>query len=130
MPSETTVDRYLEALDAQDWAALPDLLAEDVYRMGPYRDVVEGREAYATFLEGAITPLERYRLIVERIDAVPDPAAPGPRFWVRLSENFDVGEDRMRAEEALEFHLDAEGRIAYVAVFLQQTERSGPAGEG
>ena len=41
------VHRYLDALGRRDWDALAGALAPDVERIGPYRDVVRGRDAYA-----------------------------------------------------------------------------------
>jgi hypothetical protein len=41
------VKRYLMALRDHDWVELRACLAPDVVRIGPYRDVYDGREAYA-----------------------------------------------------------------------------------
>lgn len=125
-----SLHRYLEALGAQNWDALEATLAENVFRIGPYGDVVEGRGAYRAFLERVVSQLEDYLLQVERVDSVDraDPAEGVERsLWVRLSETVrDESGGRLRTEEALEFGLDAEGKIARVAVYTQKSERLGP----
>src|SRR5205085_8627205 len=63
------VQRYLTALAAHDWASLAGTLAADVHRMGPYRDVYDGRDTYAAFLERTIAALSGYELAVERMTA-------------------------------------------------------------
>ena len=117
------LNRYLEALGAQDWDALEATLADDVFRIGPYRDVVEGRRAYRAFLERVVSQLEGYVLKVERIDRIDPASNPGRSLWVRLNETVrDESGGRLRTEEALEFGLDSEGKIARVAVYTQKSE--------
>jgi len=123
------VDHYLAALREQDWDALESTLADGVHRTGPYRDVVEGRRPYREFLDEQVSRLANYELRVHRVDVIGGPADPGRTVWVRLSESMDTPEGRSRTEEALEFALDTEGKIARVAVFLQKTELLSDPGE-
>ena len=56
------------ALAAGDWDALAATLAPDVERIGPYRDVFHGRDAYAEFLRTTITSLVGLRARRRRHD--------------------------------------------------------------
>jgi ketosteroid isomerase-like protein len=127
------VRRYLEALGRQDWDALEAMLAEHVYRVGPFEDVVRGRRAYRDFLQKVVSELSGYLLQVERIDPVqaPDPADPGDATcWVRLSETVDADGGRLRTEEALEIRVDDGGKISRVSVFTRRSQRAGPEAGG
>ena len=111
------VHRYLSALGAQDWDRLETALSPSVVRIGPYRDVVEGSSAYREFLERIVAQLKDYELRVERVAASDGVAC------VQLSETVtDESGQRLRTEEALVFDLDAQGRIARVAVYTQKSE--------
>jgi hypothetical protein len=107
--------RYVDALRSQDWGALADCLAPNVYRSGPYLDVVEGRAAYVAFLSGVIPTLPNYDIQITRIDVLEGGAA-----LVRLSEFVDVKGVRSEFPEALVFEFDAEGAIARVDIYLKQ----------
>jgi limonene-1,2-epoxide hydrolase len=110
------VERYLTALTTQEWSALADTLAADVHRVGPYRDVCDGREAYTDFLTKTITALSGYELVVERT------TASGGTVAVELSETVDNGADRLRTDEVVVFDV-ADGLIAQVRVYLQTGRR-------
>jgi limonene-1,2-epoxide hydrolase len=110
------VERYLAGLAAHDWAAVAATLADDIERMGPYRDAYRGRDAYASFLAGTITALSGYRLDVDRIHAS------GSVVTVELRETVDDGDDRLETSEAVVFDT-AGGNITKVAVYLQTSER-------
>ena len=57
------VERYLAALGrARLGSTSPATLAPDVERIGPYRDVVQGRDAYVDFLRTTIAALSGYDL--------------------------------------------------------------------
>ena len=109
------LERYVGALRSQDWGALSDCLALDVYRSGPYLDIVEGRAAYVAFLSGVIPTLPNYDIQITRIDVLEGGAAP-----VRLSEFVDVKGVRSEFPEALVFEFDADGAIARVDIYLKQ----------
>jgi hypothetical protein len=110
------VERYLAGLAAHDWDAVAATLADDVERMGPYRDVYRGRDAYASFLAGTITGLGGYRLDVDRVHVA------GPVVTVELRETVDDGDARLETSEAVVFDT-AGGHITRVAVYLQTSER-------
>jgi ketosteroid isomerase-like protein len=111
------VERYFAALAANDWTALPALLAPDVRRVGPYRDVYVGRDAYAAFLQETISGLSGYELRAHRT------IAGGSAVAAELSETVDDGNDRLRTDEVVLFDV-RNGTIAKVAVYLQSSERT------
>ena len=111
-----TVQRYLDALPAHDWPALAATLAADVHRIGPYGDVYDGRETYATFLEQTITALSGYELVVDRL------LAAGPTVTAELSETVDDGDARLHTDEAVVFDTEV-GLITRVAVYLRSSDR-------
>ena len=52
------VERYLACLAVHDWDGLAATIAdEDLIREGPYRDLVEGKQPYLTFLRGVFARL-------------------------------------------------------------------------
>ncbi len=111
------VGRYLAALGDQDWNRLEPTLAENVLRIGPYGDVVEGSTAYRNFLAEIVPQLKDYELRIERVAAV------DAMVWVRLSETItDDSGRRLRTEEALLFDLDEQGKIARVEVYTQTSD--------
>jgi len=114
--AQDVVERYLAGLAAHDWEAVAATLADDVERMGPYRDAYRGRDAYAAFLAETIAALRGYRLDVDRI------LTAGPVVTVELRETVDDGADRLETSEAVVFDT-AGGRITKVAVYLQTSER-------
>ncbi len=113
------VGRYLAGLAAHDWAAVADTLAPAVRRMGPYRDLYEGRDLYATFLREAIGALGGYQLDVDRV------LVAGSTVTVELRETVDDGDARLTTSEAVVFDT-AGGLITGVAVYLQTSERHPP----
>jgi limonene-1,2-epoxide hydrolase len=110
------VERYLAALPTADAAAIAPLLADDIERIGPYRDEYKGRESYATFLATTIAALSGYELTITRIHAS------GPTVVVELSETVDDGDARLRTDEAVVFDI-RDALIARVAVYLQTSAR-------
>jgi ketosteroid isomerase-like protein len=107
------VRRYLDALVSHDWPALRACLAPDVHRIGPYRDVYDGREAYAAFLERTMPSLPGYRLDLARVEGT------GSGAFVELSETVDDPDGRpLRTDEGIVFDV-ADGVITRVAVYLQ-----------
>jgi ketosteroid isomerase-like protein len=111
-----TVQRYLDAMAKADWSALAATLASDVERVGPYRDVFQGREPYAEYLEDIISSLSGYALVI--VDMIVD----GNRVAVELNETVDDGDDRLRTDETVVFDV-RDGLISHVAVYLQTSER-------
>ena len=108
-----TVTRFLDRMAHGDWDAMAACVAPDVVRIGPYRDVVRGRDAYRTFLAEVISALEGYRMDVSRIWSDGDCAA------AELAEEMDIDGQRRRTDEAVTFDFDDDGLISRVAVYLQ-----------
>jgi hypothetical protein len=110
------VRRYCFALAAHDWDLLAETLALDVHRIGPYRDVYDGRESYASFLASTLAALSGYELEVDRM------IANGNTVAVELRETVDDGGARLATDESVVFDV-SDGLIARVAVYLQTSER-------
>ena len=106
------VHHYLAGLAAHAWPDVAACLAPDVERIGPYRDVVRGRDAYAEFLRTTIDALSGYDLQVERV------VVAGATVVAELNETVDDGDGRLRTDEAVVFDVD-DGLITRVAVYLQ-----------
>jgi ketosteroid isomerase-like protein len=115
------VERYLAGLAAHDWDAVAATLADDVVRMGPYRDVYRGRDEYAGFLEQTIAALGGYQLDVDRTHVA------GSVVTVELRETVDDGADRLETSEAVVFDTHG-GHIVKVAVYLQTSGTAPPRG--
>ena len=109
------LERYFEALRAQDWESLATCLADDVHRTGPYLDVVEGKTAYVEFLSGVIPTLIDHELKVFRIRELG-----GGSALVELSETLDVGGVRTEFQEALLFDFDEQGLILRIDIYIKQ----------
>ena len=117
------VERYLNGLREHDWTAVGDAVAPDVERMGPYRDVYRGRDAYVRFLSDTIDSLHGYQLDVDGI------YVDGGVVTVELRETVDDGDARLETCEAVVFGT-AGGLITRIAVYLQTSERhSRPSAE-
>jgi len=118
----STVERYLESLAAQDWDALAATLADrGLVRDGPFRDVVEGKEAYLAFLRDTVSALPGYQLRVRRVSHVSERVS-----YVELSEVVEVDGVATEYPECLLFERDDAGLIRYVSVFLKRSARAGP----
>jgi ketosteroid isomerase-like protein len=113
------VQRYLAGLGSGDWDAVAAVLAPDVERIGPYRDVFHGRAEYAEFLRTTIASLSGYALVVVGV------IADGNRVAVELNETVDDGDARLRTDETVVFDV-RDGLITRVAVYLQTSERRTP----
>lgn len=113
-----SLDVYLDSLRTQDWTRLITCLAENVHRVGPYLDVVQGREAYVAFLAKAVAALPNYDLRVTRVRWLGANAA-----VVELSELADLRGARREFPEVLLFDFDVAGLIARVDVYIKQPPR-------
>jgi len=109
------LERYFAALRSQDWASLAECLADDVRRTGPYRDVVEGKQAYVQFLSRVIPTLANYRLEVTRVRKIGDASA-----IAELTETLDVDGVSRDFPEALLFDFDDEGRILRIDIYVKR----------
>jgi len=113
------LERYFDALRTHDWSALSDCLCEDVSRMGPYLDAIEGRDAYVAYLAQVVPTLQNYDLRVTRIDKLE-----GGSRLVRLREILDVDGESTDFPEALVFDFDSAGLISHVDIYLKQPPKS------
>jgi hypothetical protein len=110
------VRRYLTHMAAGEWDELRSTLAPDVHRIGPYNDVYDGADAYASFLRATITELSGYELVVDRMTAADGVVA------VELSETVDDRDARLHTDETVVFDVGA-GLITRVAVYLRTSVR-------
>lgn len=109
------LERYFDALRAQDWTALASCLSEDVHRTGPYLDDVRGRQPYVDFLSKVLPSLSNYELAVARIRTLAPRSA-----IVELSETVDIEGARKEFPEVLLFDFDAQGLISRVDIYIKQ----------
>jgi ketosteroid isomerase-like protein len=114
------VERYLAAVVGHDWQALGACVADGVVRVGPYGDRYEGREAYVAFLADTMPRLLGYEMQIDRVTYLGD-----RRALAELSETVEMDGTPVRTPEALVFDLDADGRIAHIAIYIQMQPRSG-----
>lgn len=116
------VEQYLEAMNAQQWERLAETISPArLHRNGPFADLIDGKDAYVSFLSGIISTLPNYELRVDRI------APSGSnRFYVELSELFDVEGERSEVPEVCVFETGDDGLICFVSVFLKQPGATGP----
>ena len=109
-----TVTRFLDRMAAFDWDAMAACVAEDVARVGPYRDEKQGRQDYRDFLAATIEGLDGYRQEVQRIWSDGDHAV------AQLSETLNVDGRPRRTDQAIVLDLGADGLIHRVEVYLQR----------
>ena len=119
------LNRYFAALQSSDWDVLSDSVSAHVRRVGPFGDVVEGREAYVDFLSGLLPTLQGYTLTVTTVHELPSGGA-----FVELTEAFDVDGQRREFPEAIRFGFDADGRIAEVVIYTQRPGAEAPVAGG
>ncbi|HEY1633581.1 MAG TPA: nuclear transport factor 2 family protein [Acidimicrobiales bacterium] len=110
------VERFLDRMVAHDWAGIRDCLARDVVRVGPFGDSYSPRDRYVAFLAELIPQLPNYSMKVARViyGGAPSVAV------AELSETMDVDGAPLETPEALVFDLDADGKIAHIAVYIQR----------
>jgi hypothetical protein len=109
------LDEYFGALRTQSWKSLAICLAEDVLRIGPYLDVVQGRHAYVEFLSKVIPTLKNYELEVARVRSLNAGSA-----VVELSEFADVDGVRREFPEVLLVDFDEGGAIERLDIYIKQ----------
>jgi len=107
------VTTFLERMRNLDFDGMAEHVTEDVIRIGPFRDVKQGRAAYRDFLRETITGLTGYGMDIYRVWAVGDLAT------AELAEVAVVDGKLRRTEEALTFELSPDGLISKVAVYIQ-----------
>ena len=113
------VTEFLDAMVAHDWERMGRCVAENVDRVGPYGDEYKGRDDYVAFIADTLPRLPDYRMEVTRV------VVAGDVVVAELSETVRVDGKPLRTPEALVFDLDAEGRIAHIAVYTQDGSNPG-----
>ena len=108
------VTRFFDRMGAFDWDAMAECVAEDVNRVGPYRDQKAGRDDYRDFLAETIEALDGYQLHVQRI------WSDGERAVAQLSETLNVDGRPRRTDEAIVLDIGPDGLISRVEVYLQR----------
>jgi len=106
--------RFFDRMGHLDWEAMGACVAEDVYRVGPYRDQKAGREDYQRFLAETIEALDDYHLDVQRI------WSDGTHVVAQLSETLTMEGRPRRTDEAIVLDIGPDGLIARVEVYLQK----------
>ena len=119
------LETYLQALQSSDWSALAAAVAPDVRRVGPFGDVVEGREAYVAFLSGLLPTLPAYRLTVTAVHDLP-----GGGAFVELTEAFEIEGQRREFPEAIRFGLSGDGLVSEVVIYTQRPGADAPVAGG
>jgi len=106
--------RFFDRMGAFDWDAMIECVAEDITRVGPFRDVKTGRDDYRDFLAETIEALDGYVLAVQRI------WSDGERVVAQLSETLNVEGRARRTDEAVVLDIGPDGLIHRVEVYLQR----------
>ena len=106
--------RFFDRMGAFDWDEMASCVAEDVTRVGPFRDVKMGRDDYRAFLAETIEALDGYVLAVQRI------WSDGERAVAQLSETLNVDGRPRRTDEAIVLDIGPDGLIHRVEVYLQR----------
>ncbi len=122
-PSTSIVEAFFAYLTARDWDGLSVVLSQDVERVGPFADLVTGRDRYLEFLRGTV-PSE-YRNDVRRIAAASD----GRAVFARVTEHLRYGDQERSLEEAYSFDIGDDGLISRVEIYWQ-TPGNHPGGFG
>jgi ketosteroid isomerase-like protein len=112
--SGAVVRHYLDRMVAHDWDAMAACLAHDVVRVGPFGDTYTPREPYVRFLSELMPALPGYSMRVDRV------LARGRTVLVELTEIVEIDGSPLETPEALVFDLDADGRIAHIAIYIQR----------
>jgi ketosteroid isomerase-like protein len=111
------VERYLDAIASHAWDVVNECIADDIVRVGPYRDRFAGRDDYMAFIADLMPKLKGYAMKLDRVTYVSD-----GRAYAELSETVELDGKPMRTPEVLVFELNGDGRIARVDVFIQTPE--------
>ena len=115
------VERYLDAIVSHDWDAVAECVADDIVRVGPFRDRYDGRDDYLAFIADTMPKLKGYVMEVHRVTY-----ANNGLVFTELSETVEFDGKPMLTAEALVFELDADRRIVRVDIFIQQPRPAQP----
>jgi hypothetical protein len=109
------VERYLAALDEQDWSRVAATLTDgDFERIGPYSDVVASKSEYVEFLERVVSALAEYRLVPQRVVSTELVA------YAEITESCVLAGEEKTFPEVLVFDLADDGLIRRIQVYMMQ----------
>jgi predicted ester cyclase len=114
-----SVERYLAALDQQDWSGLAATLTDGEFeRIGPYCDVVPSKSEYVAYLDRVVSDLPEYRLTPERVVS-----AEGV-VYAEITESCVHAGEQMAFPEVLVFDLADDGLIRRIQVYMMSPEEN------
>lgn len=109
------VERYLANLQAKDWPGFGATISADGFeRVGPFCDVVTGKEDYLRFVEDVVSTLDHYRVRTRRLFG--SDGAVG----AEIDESFVLDGQPMTFPEVLIFDVGDHGLITRVQVYLMR----------
>jgi hypothetical protein len=119
------VEDFVERYAARDWDRLADCFSPtDFERVGPYVDLIRGRDEYLAFLRRVVPTLQaNYELEPRQIAYVDDRLA-----FAELIERLEIDGTLTDIPEVIVFELDGEGRIRRMRLYLQQPGGLAPVG--
>jgi hypothetical protein len=113
-PMADISERYLHAIASHDWDVVDECIADDIVRVGPYRDRYAGRDEYLAFIADLMPKLKCYVMKLDRVTY-----ASGALAFAELSETVEFDDKPMVTPEVLVFELTSDRRIARVDTFIQ-----------
>jgi len=119
------IEDFVERYGARDWDALADCFADDGFeRIGPYVDVITGKDEYLAFLRRVVPALpEGYGLTAERVVYVDDALG-----FAQLTEHVVQDGVARAVPEVIVFGFDGTGRINHMRLYLQRPGGEAPVG--
>jgi hypothetical protein len=119
------IEDFVERYGRRDFDALADCFSDDGFeRIGPYVDVISGKDEYLAFLRRVVPALEDgYGLTAERIAYVDDTLA-----FAQLTEHVVQDGVARAVPEVIVFGLDGRGRINHMRLYLQRPGGEAPVG--
>ena len=119
------VEEFIERYAARDWDGVAACLSGDGFeRVGPYVDVISGRDEYLAFLRRVVPTLTGdYALTSNRIGYVDDTLA-----FAELTEHLEIEGTMTEIPEVMVFELDSKGLITHMRLYLQQPGGTAPVG--
>ena len=124
--STDVIERLFERMTACDWAGFGALLAPDVERIGPWGDLMVGRDRYVEMMAGPLKDGRGTTWDIHQIVYSSDGQTAFARVTANLGPGLGMPDERF--DQILEFTMDGEGLVCRVEVFWQ-TPWLAPPGE-
>jgi len=119
------VEQYLEKLQAKEWTGLGATLAATGFeRVGPFCDVIDGKDDYVRFLDGIVSTLDDYRVRARRISVSEGVV------YAEVNESFVTDGTAMDFPEVLVFDIGDDGLITRVQVYMMHPGEEAPVPGG